>query len=666
MRVLLGILLVAILGGAAYLFLCNLSPASPLTPGDTRPIAERNSSPPTQLQAGRTSGKGETPKQSPPEVVRTELDNTTGSGKEFAQGVGGVLVNPAGGAVAGARVYLMPGLGLKVMTMWRDHQKGVRFPPIARAETGADGSFRLGIEKWEDGAKYEVRIEHDEYCDHRIPNIDVQPRDWYDAGRVQLKPGVAVYGRVTTEGGQPIAQALITAKDGTGMLNLTPIPGRENGILATANQNGEYELRNLDPSTMYSMTASADGYARDERHELQFTADQRHQLDFRLPPGLDIGGTVVNPQGKPVVAAKITVAALSQKSRLVEETRTDNAGRFLLSGIRDGVYSVAAEAEGFQRVEEKPINAGEKELKITLEPLGAVLVTVLDDQKRPVANFHVNLKPAFKGQDSFGNPLVSKPVKGATDGTVKITGVNPMTYVAEVHAAGFAKNFSERFTITEAMQNPPHVTVELNRGGEIVAVITDSRGAPAVGVQVKTEPEGLIENPFFSMFPVPYTITKREVRTGKDGRVRFAMMFPGKYQLRLQHPEFCTDVVKDVIVEVGKTNDLGNVQISRGCLVSGFATVAGAVQGQVKVNVSAENDPKNPQPLSCEAISDNDGAFLLNKRLKPGRYTAMAASQVQANPLMMMVQFNKSKKSFTVAPGQEQFELKIEVPKLDD
>ncbi len=119
-------------------------------------------------------------------------------------------------------------------------------------------------------------------------------------------------------------------------------------------------------------------------------------------------------------------------------------------------------------------------------------------------------------------------------------------------------------------------------------------------------------------------------------------------------------------MEIGRKAELPNIQITRGCMVTGFATVAGQVKGQIKVNVSSVNDEKNPVPFSCEAISDNEGAFLLNKRLKPGRYEVMAAQQVQANPLIMMVQFNKSKKSFVIAPGQEHFELRVDVPKLDN
>ena len=65
------------------------------------------------------------------EPVRVRADSTT-SGADYAQGVQGFLIDENDQPVADARLFLMPGMGFDGLQMYRQHQQGVRFPPLAR------------------------------------------------------------------------------------------------------------------------------------------------------------------------------------------------------------------------------------------------------------------------------------------------------------------------------------------------------------------------------------------------------------------------------------------------------------------------------------------------------------------------------------------------------
>ena len=658
------VLLVLIGGGLAYFLIQGNQPTEIV---NTDPAASDPDEKPvtavTPKRGGNEGGEARVA-TTEPERVKTAASSTA-SGTEYAQGITGVLVDPFDRPVQGAKLFLMPGLGFESLRMFEMYQKGTRFPPLAATETGPDGRYRLGVKDWVDKKQYEIRILHDDYCDANISGIRPQPNDWADNGSTKLKTGATIFGRVTNENGLPVPEARVTIKDGSGSLNITPAPGREDGNFAITSASGDYELRNLDTALIYRVIVAAKNFANEEKTDLNLKTESRHQIDFQLAVGLDIAGSIVNPQGKPIRNAKVTVAALSQKSQQTEVTHTNKEGQFLASGLKAGVFAVMVEAEGYLNADEKPIQAGETDLTITLEQTGRVQLTVLDKNGAALPTFHCNLKAAFEGQDTYGNPLIQKSVKGATNGTVEITGVKPMTYVAEVFAKGHAKNFSQRFTIAEGQAAVPKITVQLNEGGVIQGFLRDPAGNPISGVLIKTMPNGMVENPFTRMFQVAYTITNQTAKSDSKGMFRFNQLYTGKYQLKFDHIEYCSTVIKDLEVKNGEVTDLGDVTMEVGCMVSGIAFVSGSAKGQVRVNISSVQDPKNPTaPFSCEAITDNEGKFLLTKRLPPGDYEVMAAENVQANPLIMMVQFNKSKKKFTVPSGVQEHALDVRLESI--
>ncbi len=654
--------LVAVLGfaAAAYLFM-DPDNYDPIT-DNTREaeVDEGGDNPAKSLQGAR--GDTDNPSTSK-ELTREEYGYKTPSAANSAQGVEGRILTPTGRPVPGATVFLIRGVGLDSFQLLLRYQKGERFPPISMATSNEDGHFRLGLKDWQDKKTYEVRIHHDDFSDHRIERIRPQPEDWWNVGDVKLKRGTTIYGTVYSGDGSALPGATVTARPQFthGMLS---VPGREEGLEVKTGESGNYEIRNINPLDFAGLSAHAPSHTRVEKTELQLAENSRVHIDFQLDEGFEISGVVVDPQGNPIRGARITCAALSQKSPQEQKTYTNAEGVFVAEGLLGGMFNVIVEADGHQRAEEKPVEAGTLDLKITIEKLGSVYVTAYGRNRRPLDRFLCSIKPALAGQTTYGKPMLTKEATAPKNGTELITGLIPLTYVAEVSARGYAKNFSPKFTIIEGQTDPVSVEVQLNQGGTLRGVVNDASGKPVQGVSVSTMPHDLIENPLITAFGgAPYTITRSTVKTNKKGIYEFKLLHPGDYQLKFMHPDFCTAFTKKNIAEVDQERDLPPVALERGCEVSGIAQLNGKPTGQVKVHISAEQEEGTLSTFNAEATTDNEGRFLIPKRLPAGKYIYRAA-QMGLGPFMIMVQYQKTT-AIEIQPSEEQRQLLVTVPVIN-
>lgn len=651
------LILALLLGlGAAVYVLFDLG-GDPAYLPEERPTPRREK--PTEKDAGAKTAKAfekqPAKKPAPAEPRRVEVTDDDLSGENYAQGIEGQLVDQAGYAVPGAKVYLMPGLGVKhAFQLMKEHAEGRIFLPVAQTTSDENGKFRMGIERVEEGKTFEVKITHDKFCDHKLPNITFLEDDWVSV-RAKLKRGVIVEGRVLVKGtNYPVADATVSIGNPSGTIDIAPVPGRERGITAEVDASGNYRIENVDPGGFFKMTAVAPDYAKEEKTQITLEKGAVNRVDFQLSPGFSIAGIVTGPTGKPVPYAKITSYSLSQKVMQSEETRTGEDGKFEVLGLQQGSYTIQAEAPGFVKGDDKPIPAGKKDVHIVLEQQGQVTVQVLSKTGGPMRSYQVWLKTYFEGQPIYGNTNVYKKVERADNGITTLEGIDPMAYVVEVQAAGHAKAFSEPFKITTSQQEVPKVTVRMNEGGVIEGVVVNQAGQPIAGAVVTTRPNKLIDNPLVEMFQVPHRITKTTAKTDAQGVFRIKLLNDGLYQLRYEHPDYCTLTTNDTNVVTGETANVGQVRMMTGVLLTGVVRVNGVPLGQIKVQVSAVADETNtsPTPFSCEAITDNQGRYILTKRLPPGSYEAYAAQQMQNNPFIMIVQMQKSKKPFRVTGNQ--------------
>lgn len=74
-------------------------------------------------------------------------------------------------------------------------------------------------------------------------------------------------------------------------------------------------------------------------------------------------GKVTDDKGKPIVGAKVIIQGIDVKSRTFE-IKTDSKGTFIQMGLPDGMYHVAARAEGFSPAYQTNIKASVQEERV--------------------------------------------------------------------------------------------------------------------------------------------------------------------------------------------------------------------------------------------------------------------------------------------------------------
>lgn len=650
-KILLGVLLIACLATFGYVVFSGPGHGEQ-TPGFSESETESGGE---EFEASREiqAKLVGTQKEHETEASRQVVDQVKHAGGECEQGISGRVVGPGGVAVRDAKVYLVPGIGGDILEAMRLQRDGVVAPPVAMATTDSEGLFALGVKNQRDGEEFDIHILHPDYCDARISGLSPQPSSWFDSGTTSLKVGVRVFGYVKAEDGSVIPGAAVKVKQGQSLLLGGVPPGREKGLVAETDAAGLYSFDHLDLIGVFGLEVTVAGFSKAEKRELQIDGKAALRFDFELHSGSELTGRVFDPEGEPVVSAKVTAMAMSQKSSFMKSVTTDSAGHFTLTDLDGGAYVLTVDAKGYQQFNEKPYQAGDTDLEIILEQLGAVIVTALDKNGRIAASFYCNIKSATEhaGQLTFGPPVVSQQVRGAGKDGATIGGLRPMTYVAEVFVPGHAKNFSSTFVIGDSTGEPPRVTVRCNEGGSLSGTVFDEAGRAVAGAKIVTRPFGAIVTPFELIFPMPYRISRREVKSDAKGRFSMKLLHPGAYQLLISHSDYCTSCEKRVVVEIGQVTEVPSVEVVLGCEVSGIASLKGKPTGQIKVVISSVQGAHSQ--FKCEAVSDNEGRYVFTKRVPPGRFELMACNQLCSNIFEKMMQMKQSARKIVIKKGEQ-------------
>lgn len=660
-KILLFVLLLLVAAGGFYM----------LQGGDHEPQAPVESSAPVEPST-QDPPKAEplavtNPESAAPVVERVAAPDATNDGKGLAQGLRGKVLDPFGRPLADADIYLMRGSTNNLFVMMSRAAKGIVYPPLAHARTDNLGAFTLGTDNTEDNS-FELRAFHPGYVEHRMPNLQIVANEWYELDPIKLEQGAVVRGRVEIAGtgGLPVPAAEVFVQGNSGMLDISPTPGLERGLAAKVDAAGNYRFDNA-PTGVVNISAVAPNYARIEKSNTVVAAQGETEVNFELPSGMALAGTVRDTSNAPVPNARIEAYAISSKQPAKGDCRSDENGKFEIIGLLEGPYVVTAIAPGFVKKEVKPIQSGEQSLELQLERQGSARLRVFGLNGKRLSSYQYTVKKHFEGKDQFGNTdLPTRSARPDVSGITTVEGLDPDSYVFQVEAQGLAKAYSEPFVVALGGE-APIVDVQMNEGGTIEGTVTGAGGKPVAGVDVLTLPNHFQDNPFFAMLGglVPYKITRTATKTDADGRFKLTLLSPGTYQVKLAHPDYFEVAILDKEVQTGQTASLGNIAMNPGTVVSGLTRVGGKPTGQIKVTINNAPDPTSSATVNlfhCEAISGSDGKFTLPKRIPPGRYQVMAARQTLSNPMLQIADFAKTKQEIVLSQGQKQFTLNFQIP----
>ncbi len=333
-------------------------------------------------------------------------------------------------------------------------------------------------------------------------------------------------------------------------------PNQRAGRRATTDSSGVATFSALAPGT-HRLCSFAN--LHEEKIELS-SGDHLEHVVF-LEPETEIGGVVVDPDGRPVPGAElIGVWGGTDPQWVYRVGRTDDAGRFTVRGLRSvsqlgarhphlgtsGLAVIAAQRRG---------DAAPRPLRLELPgSAAAVRGRVLDPRGRPLAGVWVRLGEYGRiKRDAHGQSL-QEPNGGVhatdADGTFAVNALAPGNWRLRVFAAGFAP-------LDRQLRLEPHTTrsfeLALQPGGAVHGSVRGGGGAPIEGVEVEVEGGW-------------YPATTR-AHTDEDGAFQLASLAAGEVLLTFSAAGQA-DATRVATVVAGSTQHI-DVTMTAGHVLSG-------------------------------------------------------------------------------------------------
>ncbi len=595
--------------------------------------------------------------------------------KDMPQGVKGTVISSRGGPLADAEVYLMKDMDTatliqRLSQMVISGNKQLLADLVGEARTDANGRFQIGAEPKTGEVGYQVHVRAKNHI-HMTKKVFVKKNQWEDVGLLKLDPGRAIQGRVLDQDtGSPVAKAKIKVIIPSTSATPFVLPGNEDGITVTANNFGYYKFDSVLPLDMpLSFEAWGKGYAKGGESDVVLTEkDYNRTLDIKLAKGYPITGRVTGPDEKGMPRVKVMALPFSTQSATPAETFTDNEGFYQLPDLAEGQYTVEATKTGYGKDARTPVKAGDEQVNLRLEKQGGILVTVVDKKGKPVKSYRLEVKRWFDDASggSYGRGTPAVEVRDP-DGQKEIGGLEAGDWAVQVTSPKFAKTYSDNFTVADGPQQSMEVKVVMNIGGTIEGFVYDQAGRPVAGATIETLDNSFQDNPLMEIFGALMQVKNSQVSKATNSKGRFVLqkLTPGKYQIRVQHPNYSRNYIRDIQVTEGQKTVLARIVIKQGCRVEGHVTYRGmpAVNAKVMITMQPSEGGDTPQHYVFDTVyTDLKGNFKSSRQLPAGKYEINAVKVDTGNPLGAIVQAQKSKKEVTLFPGPKANVVNLLIP----
>ena len=395
---------------------------------------------------------------------------------------------PTGASTDDLRVKLFPDLTAGFDTM------SITGAAVERRTRSAAGRYELRAVPV--GATYGVLVRHEGLAPPIEWGIELQPGQSLELD-LELTHGSILRGRVVDEGGQPIADADVSATFRGMMENIV-----DELAEAETGEDGAFELLGV-PAGKVTVSASKKGYL-DAKHKIEDELAEGGELEgieIALPLGLALRGTLSFPDGSPAAGARVMtafdIASVSNpmmggaRNQKYGSGKSDEQGRFLIDGISAGPFAVHATLtveEGPQRgawsVKQTGVKAGGDDLQLTLERLAQLAGRVEDINGEPVTAFALDATLEGSGMMfGIGAENVSRNFDERADGSFVLEGLRPGSWKVVAAAEGYARA-EERVLELPLADDSEVIVFVVPPAAGVAGVVLDSAGAPIEGAEV--------------------------------------------------------------------------------------------------------------------------------------------------------------------------------------
>ncbi len=322
-----------------------------------------------------------------------------------------------------------------------------------------------------------------------------------------LRAGGAVYGRVTTDGGRPVAYASMSLIDRN--------KGRQRWtgeITAMSDAEGNYELVGVRPGT-YDLHVNAAGYAplsSEESTKVVMGGELgRLPKDVRLARGAVFVGVVTAPDDTPVRGARVWLEGTKRgqaPSGVRDLAAVSGAGgRFRIQGVPPGMHVVvAAEHDSFvaARSSAQRLSAGqEREVAIKLGKGATLSGRAVDSRGNAIADARVrwgnidgvrerDLRESFTADGYLGARVLSTDI----DGRFTITRLPAGKLLVKIEHPDFAAWYRKDLMIAPGEAAQPALTAAMEATLTVSGrVLGGDTGKPLPGAFVYARERGPLE-----------------------------------------------------------------------------------------------------------------------------------------------------------------------------
>lgn len=517
------------------------------------------------------------PRATPGLAATTE---PSGEGGHRAGVIEGVVVEPAGEAVAGSVVALV------VAAPYEQMEDTTALRPRATVHTSEDGTFRFSDVP---PGSYLLTATANGWAPAELAQLALPPGgSARNIALILAAGGARLWGTVGDAGGGAIGGAAVRAL----ALGAGGRPQGTRTFVVLADSGGRYELRL--PRGSFRVVADAEGYAP-ESTPLWMAGDQRR--NFRLAPAARVTGRVMH-QAAPVAGARIRLESQAVAGAIARTTASDTAGAFSFENLPAGTYAAVARAGALVGRARQLITVapgGAFELVLHLARGSSVAGVTRDGAGQPVPGALVLAGPEWAAASSDG------------EGHFRLEGLPPGRHRLTAEAIGHGPA-----TTRVAIQGVDVEGVELRLGAEarVRGRVLDRNGRPLAGASVLVGED----------LPNEVTTNFDLARTDGQGRYEAGGLSPGQMRVEAEHPDAGRGIAGPVSIVAGGVHVV-DVRIG-----AGGGMVRGTVRwqdGKPAAGVIVHGTVRGRHIL--RSVADDQG------RYEVGPFIAPSGGQVSVN-----------------------------------
>ncbi|HPF14467.1 MAG: carboxypeptidase regulatory-like domain-containing protein [Planctomycetes bacterium] len=440
--------------------------------------------------------------------------------------------------------------------------------------------------------------------------------------RLVLSRGCTIMGRVLDDQGQPMANIEVRLTDNLPWMRMLGGPPK-----SKTDAEGRYRIGPVGEGVQ-TVEASEDGRLPAKSEELELVdGEVRSGVDLVLSLGASITGRVLDPAGTPVARAQVVAETRQAADNLgpwggggrkeAASASTDSDGRFELTGLEQGKFTIKASRRGEGTLGEKAtfygeanaVAAGTQNLVLRLAAPIVLAGSVVDDLGQPVKRFSLTGRSTVDGgpteKQNFDDP----------DGAFQFERLPAGSWTLAVDAKGYYQGDAIPVDLPGA---PKDLRIVVQRCAAISGVVLDSGGAPIAGAAVTAKEPGA-NTGFQGWGGGPRTVSDSE------GAYVLEDLDPVTWEVVASAPDWADSPATTVTLAPGIPAEGVALTLRRG------GRIVGVVSSPDGTPLAGQRISWGDNPMGFggrgEATSDASGRFSFDK-VTPGEW------QVTATPPM--------------------------------